>query len=204
MKKILVLGLSLVLLLILSSCVDEATLRVRNNSSAMVYFEIDDGELMSLSSNSSWSRNYGSDRYVKVDYTGDHVFTGSMNVDVELGRTTTFNIYADGGAIKLHNNSNFTIYSVYISPSSSSSWGADQLGTSLLYAGNNMLWTVSQNTWDIKVVDIYGDSYFLWNKYVPMDSTINLYFTNAKKGNDKNKADGVDPNFNLTYKIEKR
>ncbi len=204
MRKILVLSLALVMLVILTSCVDEATMRIRNNSSATVWFEVDNGELMSLSSNSSWSRTYSSDRYVRVDYTGDHVFSGTRNLDLQLGKTTTFDIFADGGAIKLLNNSSVTIYSVFLSPSSSSSWGVDQLGNQLLYPNNYKLWTVSQNTWDIKVVDTFGETYFVWNSYVPMDQTIQLIFTDAKKGDSKHKADGIDQAANASYKIERR
>ncbi len=204
MRKILILCLALVMLFVVTACVDEATIRVRNNTNGTVWFEIDDGELMSLSSSSNWSRTYSSDRYVKVDYTGDHVFTGTRYLDLQLGKTVTLDIYADGGAIKIVNNSSVTIYSVFISPSSSSSWGVDQLGSELLYPNNTKLWTVSQNTWDIKVVDTYGESYYVWDKYVPMDTTVQLNFTDAKKGDAKAKTDGVDPAFNVSYKVEAR
>jgi hypothetical protein len=132
MKKIIIICLALVMLFAVTACVEEATLRIRNNSNGTVWFEIDDGELMSLGSNSNWSKTYSSDRYVKVDYTGDHVFTGTRYLDLELGKTVTLEVYADGGAIKILNNSSVTIYSVFISPSSSSSWGVDQLGSELL------------------------------------------------------------------------
>lgn len=205
MKKILVMCLVLFLFLVLTSCKEEATLKIKNNSSAQIWFTIDNGDVTGLTANSTWSKTYSSDRYVIVDYTGEHVFSDSETLDIELGKTTSLNVYADGGAIKINNNSSVTIYSVYLSPSTSSSWGVDQLGSELLYSGNYKLWTVSQNTWDIKLVDIAGNSYYAYDKYVPMDETYTINFVDSYKGEHAGKKkDGADPEFNVSYKVEKR
>jgi len=51
------------------------------------------------------------------------------------------------------NNSGSSIFYVYFSLSTSSSWGSDQLGASTIPAGSSFSWTVSPGTYDIKLED---------------------------------------------------
>lgn len=75
------------------------------------------------------------------------------------------NIYADAGAIKVWNNSYYTIASVYLSPSSDCYWGSDEL-SGYIYSGHTHSWRVSPGYWDIKVVDNYGDSATSYDNYI--------------------------------------
>ncbi len=51
------------------------------------------------------------------------------------------------------NNSGSSIFYVYFSLSTSSTWGSDQLGASTIPAGSSFSWTVSPGTYDIKLED---------------------------------------------------
>jgi hypothetical protein len=191
------------MVLVLTSCVEDGTLRVKNNTSAMIWFDVDSGVTNYLNAYSSWNRNYSSDRWVDIEYSGDHVFSSSAEVLVENGRTTSLEISATGGAISLLNNSGITIYSVYLSPSSSSSWGSDQL-TGVLNPNQTTLWTVSAGSWDIRIKDIAGNNYYIYDRYINLDHTLSVSFTYSQKTEQKVKHEGIDPNLSDACRIEKK
>ncbi|NVK03186.1 MAG: hypothetical protein HWD92_00125 [Flavobacteriia bacterium] len=55
------------------------------------------------------------------------------------------------------NNSDWDFYEVYISSSSSDSWGDDRLGSDILYSGGEQSFLLSEGTYDLKIVDEDGD-----------------------------------------------
>lgn len=56
------------------------------------------------------------------------------------------------------NGSNETIYRIFMSPSSQTRWGPDQLGSNVLMRGNSFRLTgIAPGRWDIKVVDRSGN-----------------------------------------------
>lgn len=55
------------------------------------------------------------------------------------------------------NNSDWDFYEVYISSSSSDSWGDDRLGSEILYSGGEQSFLLSEGTYDLKIVDEDGD-----------------------------------------------
>lgn len=70
---------------------------------------------------------------------------------------------------------NYDIYYVYISPSSSSSWGDDWLGSDVMNPGDSWEFNVGNGTYDFKLVDEDGDSYILYN--VPVHGDYTWYVT---------------------------
>ena len=71
------------------------------------------------------------------------------------------------GTIEIFNNTGYTVYYVYISPSSSSNWGADRLGSEVLYTGDTVkvssLDISSRTPYDIMLVDEDNDTYTMSN-----------------------------------------
>lgn len=56
-------------------------------------------------------------------------------------------------SLEVHNNSSYTIERVYISPSSSSSWGTDQLGSDVISSGESVKFNnIPVNTYKVKAV----------------------------------------------------
>ncbi len=70
---------------------------------------------------------------------------------------------------------NYDIYYVYISPSTSSDWGSDWLGSDIINPGDTWEFNVQSGTWDLKLVDEDGDEYILYN--VPISGTYSWYVT---------------------------
>jgi hypothetical protein len=66
----------------------------------------------------------------------------------------------DGTAqVVIVNNSNETIYRIFMSPSNQRSWGPDQLGSNVLLRGNRFrLTNIAPGRWDIRIVDRSGNS----------------------------------------------
>jgi hypothetical protein len=66
---------------------------------------------------------------------------------------------ASDSVYRITNNSNYDIHYIYISPTSQSTWGPDQLGPSqILRSGQSLTLTgVNCNTYDLKLVDEDGD-----------------------------------------------
>lgn len=67
--------------------------------------------------------------------------------------------YSGGGGqteLVLVNNTRAPIYYVYVSPCSSSSWGADQLGSNVVMPGRTWTFRMSPGCYDMKAVDRDG------------------------------------------------
>lgn len=81
---------------------------------------------------------------------------------------------AFAGTINITNDTgSYDFYYVYISPSSSDSWGDDWLGsTEIIYPGNTRSFSVSNNTYDVMIEDEDGDTYTFWN--VRVNGTVNM------------------------------
>ena len=69
------------------------------------------------------------------------------------------------------NNTGYTVWYMYMSPSSSSSWGSDWLGSGVLGYGDTInVGLPSGGSWDIKLVDSDNDAYIKYG--VSADSWI--------------------------------
>lgn len=67
------------------------------------------------------------------------------------------------GSVKVTNNSSLSIYFLYLSPTSSSSWGPDQLGsTTIPIGGSFTVYDIPPDTYDLKVTSSSGTNAFLY------------------------------------------
>lgn len=58
------------------------------------------------------------------------------------------------GTVRIENASNETVYYIYMSPTSQSTWGPDLLGSNVLNVGQAFtLSNIQPGVWDIRVVD---------------------------------------------------
>lgn len=74
------------------------------------------------------------------------------------------------------NNTQWDFMNVYISSSSSDSWGEDQLGTVVLDAGSTHTFSIQSGTYDIKIIDEDGDECIQGN--VSVRGNMSLSFDN--------------------------
>jgi hypothetical protein len=160
---------------------DCGRLRINNNSDNTLYITFTGKATYNLNANSYdtykiflGSASSGSTSF---DYEGLYVFADNETDNIYVDEQTTTTINADAGAININNNSSFTITHVYLSPSSQSSWGTDAL-TGNVYSGNSAIWTTGQGHWDVKVVNDFGDTIYIYDKYVVTNETLNLNIVN--------------------------
>jgi hypothetical protein len=81
--------------------------------------------------------------------------------DVSVSGTTYWTIGSGGGqppgggtaTIVLHNNSGSTIWYAYVSPTSDSTWGADDLGSATVPNGSTFTFQVAPGNYDLKAED---------------------------------------------------
>ena len=67
--------------------------------------------------------------------------------------------------LRIVNNTGYTIWYLYVSPSSSGSWGSDLLGNTVLPSGSEFNLTVQNGvSYDIRLIDEDGDSYTKYNR----------------------------------------
>ncbi len=87
--------------------------------------------------------------------------TQTLSIRVSDGFDTvtaslTFNVTASG-TLYVYNNAYYPLYCLYVAPSSSTSWGEDFLGSSMLATGSTYkLFGMSQGSWDIRY-SFYAD-----------------------------------------------
>jgi hypothetical protein len=104
---------------------------------------------------------------ISISGEGLFIFPFTDEIQIEAGENNYYNIEADAGAIEIRNYSGYTISEVYISLSSSSSWG-DNL-TSYFSNNSSKRWRVEANYYDIKIVDSSGDYGYSWDDYIPIN-----------------------------------
>ena len=65
---------------------------------------------------------------------------------------------AQGNEAVLFNQSSYTIYSLYISPSASNDWGADQLGEQMIPPGGTFsIFGIPCGTYDVRLTNPQGE-----------------------------------------------
>lgn len=90
-----------------------------------------------------------------------------------VGLSLTANAQSHDHTITIRNESGNTIMRVYISPSTSQNWGADILGSSVIY--NNRYWSVRRLghvNYDIKIEESNGDECTVPRQALDQDITI--------------------------------
>ncbi len=76
------------------------------------------------------------------------------------------------GRLQITNSTGgYSIWYVYISPTSADSWGNDWLGSSeTISSGYSKTFTVPNGSYDVKLIDEDGDEYIVWN--MPISGTV--------------------------------
>ena len=95
-----------------------------------------------------------------------------------------------GSSIHIANRTGYVIYYVYISPATSTSWGTDRLGSSVLINGQNLsinsLDLSSNNLYDIMLIDEDNDTYTMRNISLSPNQTIEFTLSDIDRGTATN------------------
>jgi len=194
MKRIL--GLVFILALFLAGCSDEGILRIKSNSSEDVWYQVNNGSTEWLSSGEAESYSWDlstsifgeEDKKVTVTYGGGEWFwydSYEVNKTIKPGSTANVEIIGDTGEIKIVNDTDYTsIYYIYISPSSSTEWGEDLLGSDILYPGYYISWLVTTGYWDIMFIDEDGWEYTFMNQLIDPETIYTYTLADAKRSSD--------------------
>ncbi|MFO7896966.1 MAG: hypothetical protein R6U84_08540, partial [Candidatus Cloacimonadales bacterium] len=107
-----------------------------------------------------------------VNYYGRFVFEVDDYVAISENEDLVLNVYPDCGEIVVENTSNsFTITEVYISASSDTSWGTNDLAGTI-GPGESVVWKADAGNWDIKLVDDWGDEFVAYENYLGIEETV--------------------------------
>ncbi|MBI9032339.1 hypothetical protein JEZ13_10140 [bacterium] len=136
---------------------DKHVFSATNNTASGISYRLDNESLSTIAASESIERELGEDFADAVEfyYNGLYIFDQTINLDFDAQSYYHFDLDAQGGAIFVVNNTSDNITEVYISPSSSSSWGPDYM-PSTITPGNQFAWTVQEGLWDVKIVDDAG------------------------------------------------
>jgi hypothetical protein len=117
-----------------------------------------------------------------IDYNGYTLFAGVTGITVIEDSYSRLDIYPDGGCFWINNISgSFYITEVYLSPSSQSTWGDNDLAFDI-NPGESFAWTVSPDTsWDVKVVDNYDDEFTIMGNYYEADDLVIYDYTGFRE-----------------------
>ncbi len=187
------------ILILLIGCSEDGTIKVKNNTDSYLevtiesyYKYLNRGESVSKSWKLSNSIFNEEEKDVSVSGQGLYKFHFDGDYRVCPGKTKKLTIYADAGAICIANHSTRTIVSVYLSPSSDTDWGSDDL-SGYIYSGEYYYWTATPGYWDIKVVDSGGYYGTSSDNYISIDNTTVFGYYGKNKA-DKNNS------IKLSYK----
>ncbi|MCF7858916.1 MAG: hypothetical protein K9N07_06265 [Candidatus Cloacimonetes bacterium] len=190
MKKIV--GFIYILAFFITGCTEDGVLRVHNRNADYGWYIIDSGLTMWLQPGEYDEKNYGlsksifgeEEKNVTVEYGGEYVFPMTVNKTIRPGSTTTLQFETNAGGIEIWNDSNsFYITEVYLSPSSETTWGANDLNGEI-GPSEWQTWYVSPGYWDIQVVDNYDDVFIAMNEYITLETTSVFYYNGFRKSKD--------------------
>lgn len=191
MKKGLVILLFAFALLI-TGCSDTGTLRITNWDAYDGWFTLNDGAITWLDAGYYYEEEYDlstsifgdEEKKITVEYGGEYVFTERVRKTVTPGSTAKVEFETNAGEIIVWNDSEgFYIYEVYLSPSSDTTWGINDLSG---YIGPDewVSWYVTTGFWDIKIIDDYGDEFVYYDQYIGVEETYWFYYNGFRKSSD--------------------
>ena len=130
-----------------------ADLTLVNGSVDSAVCDIEGYESEYFVGNDSVSGKYTVDGGVDVSYYGRYMFLNEDNLPWIPGDTYRYELVPDACEIQLNNvHSIYTVYYVYISESTSQSWGEDQLGDDVVESGYGYVWKADGDVlWDMRI-----------------------------------------------------
>lgn len=157
--------------------IDESDYRLKiyNETNALIWYQIDGGEEKYVESQALEIESWNSNESIlnkTLAYSGYHVFSETEQLTIVENIVERFHIYADGGAIEIINNAiDEDIIAVYVSPSSDSLWGGNDL-TGSIETDQAVTWTVTEGYWDLMVENENSQTYTIYESYISLDETI--------------------------------
>lgn len=196
MKRGLLLLLLLALVLPVLACVAaEGELRIRNRSADEIWVSVANSEPRKISGWSNWSLFYKETAILSVSYIGNYVFADAVEQTVRPGLISTVDVLPSGGAIAFANDAALAIAEVYISPTGDLDWGPNDLA-GVLNPGQTTIWTVTEGTWDLKLVDADYREYYKYGIAVTANQTQSLNFYEFGREGDAKNASPDQPTNN--------
>lgn len=201
-------------LFVMSGCETDGSLEVVNNTEGWLdayvnddYTYLDRNEAVEY----TWSIAFAEELDVSVEADGLFVLDYSDDMTLIGGDDESIYVDANAAAIRIENNSSDTIWEIYISASSSSSWNEDQLGADILNSDEHVEYTVTPGGWDIKLVDSRDNEYFAYygvdHDALEAGELYTINFHDKKSGfspaTAKKKSEGMDPDTD-NYRIVRR
>jgi|GEM_PF-5233314 len=159
MKRISSTLLSLLALLVLVSCAEDAIITFYNDTETTTEVQIENTlhyipPYHSLEKKWSLSRSlFQSEEmilYVNIREK-PFLFPSHYSVKLQAGSRLYKRIKYDAGALTIVNNSYLPIYEVYVTPAGESYWGTNRL-TEPIQPGRDKRWNIAPGLWDIKVI----------------------------------------------------
>ena len=149
-----------------------------NETDALVWFSIDTADNIYLDPEEDYRTYFmdGVPYQIFLEFNGYHVFSDDTEIILNPFNTDEFDIEPTGGAVKIVNSSQQTdITEVYIAMSDDEFWGEEALD-GILDTDEFGIWTVSPGTWDVLLVDNWGNEHIFTNNYVQLDNTVTISF----------------------------
>lgn len=159
---------SLVIISAMMACAGK--IKVLNNSAGSITTTLDGGDSQTITAGSSYTYDVKTQGFDPTTFllnaTGNWITNNSISVKVSPLTTKDVTIETSRGELYVDNYSGVTL-SVYVSPSSSTSWGSS-LGTMSGYGSLSVY--CPAGSWDLKVVDGSGGFLYKLNNSISLGS----------------------------------
>lgn len=150
-----------VLIIALVGCTQPGYLEVENDTGEVIWVSIGSDTEEEVAKGGSISEEWelqatpleSEQLEVDISIRGIYKQIEDDTAVVTAGETTTYTVDADGGAIRINNNSSYNLYGIYITPSSNSNWGANLLSSALPPSYYFRYFGLAPGSWDVRLQD---------------------------------------------------
>lgn len=110
---------------------------------------------------------------------GQYVLSFNETTTITRDDTFDYTVYADAGCLEVLNSSGVTITQIFVSLSSNSNWGSNDLDNDL-NTGYFVQFTLDPDSYDIKIVDSDGFATMIYNIGINTDETDSYTYLGKK------------------------
>lgn len=180
MHRRLLLPILLLIMLLISGCLADLSLKVVNHSSAYVKVWIGSGyQSQYIQPNGHAYLSIPVFQVTQVYYEGDHIMLGSIMIEAESSGTKYLQLNPDCGALKLINSSSRDLRELNVRKSGSGIWSENKLRYWMM-PGEEEIFSLEPGFWEFRIRDHFNNTHYITAQEIKLDVTKTYNFLSMR------------------------